>query len=474
MSGALLAAVTPALVSSSQLIKADMPCALLISLSLLCYVRDLASDRRGSRWLVAAALLAGAAMGTKYYGIVLVPSYLLWEGGRAMRGVLGWRPMLGRQIAIVLLFVIGFFVVSPYNLLDPTWIGEVGRKLTTAVDGETPVFEIDASKEYLPGPAAWLGAGIDFLQRLVDRSGLGLPLAALFALGLLASLSRRRLHGLWALVALPCAIFLAVSVLFAPYHAQARHIAAIMPLLCLFTWPAARAVAAIVSASPERSRRLAVTLVALVASVNLVRSVLADVAIMRMDSRTLAHEWVVENLSREDRLLAEDDGPTILPNRLAIARMREKLERLEVGPFVIHEDQRLDILERYESPQARNVDVLSRQWWLNQEKTDRQLALSLIDSDMGNPLISRVPRPLEEYRAEGVRYVLSTSVGGRWLATFEDPEVQFPSFVKFYRALAELEPVATFDPAQRHGKGPIIWIHDLSRLDGGRRGTSPR
>ena len=462
--GALMAAVTPALVSTSQQIKADAPCALLMLVSLLCYLRDLDSDEGKLRWLVGAGLAAGFAMGTKYYGLVLLPSYGLWEIGRRLRGAQDNLWLVRRLFLVTGLFVIGFFVVSPYNFIDPTWAGEVKRKVATALGGGVPVFEIDASREYLPGPGAWVGAGLDFLRRLVDRSGMGLPLAALFVVGLLASLSKARAYGRWGLIVLPTAIFLGLSVVFAPYHAQSRHLAAIVPLLCLFTWPAASAVAGILTLSASRRRKLAQATVGLLAVVSLGRSVASNMDMMRLDSRTLAYRWVVENLESTDRILAEDDGPALHPNRRAIARLRRRLGSLRPGPFVVHADRRLDILEAHVSPEARNVDFLSRQWWLNQEKTDRALARSLIDSDMGSPLISRVPRPLESYRKEGIRYILSTSIGGRWLAAFEDPDVQFPSFVRFYDALAALDPVVTFDPAEWGGKGPIIWIHDLRSL----------
>jgi hypothetical protein len=84
---------------------------------------------------------------------------------------------------------------------------------------------------------------------------------------------------------------------------------------------------------------------------------------------------------------------------------------------------------------------------------------------MGNPLTSRQPRPLTEYRANGVRYVVTTGLGLRWLDAFEDPEQRFPSFVRFYGSLERLEPLKTIDPQDWDGKGPVIWIHDLNHLE---------
>lgn len=467
LSGALLVAVTPALVSSSQEIKADIPCALLIAMSLLFYVRDLERGEGVSRSLVLASLLAGAAMGTKYYGIILVPAYGLWEIRRSLRGRVDWRTVLRRLLVLVVLFIVGFFLVSPYNFLDPTWGNRLVKKVSVSLGfaGTPTIFEIDSTTEYVPGPTAWLGAGADFIKRLVDQRGMGLPLAAVFALGLLASLSSRKIHGYWLLVALPIALFLAFSVLFAPYHAQSRHLTAILPLFCLLSWPAVRAVSGIIVRSERRRLALAVATVLLLALTSASRSIAANRAIMKKDSRTVAYGWVIDNLSPEDRLLLEDDGPSLRPNRLAIARLEERLDSLSKGPFVLHARRQLEILERFEPPDGRNLDLLSRPWWLSREKTDAEMARSSIDTDMSNPLISRVPKPLEEYRADGIRYVLTTSIVSRWLGRFDDPEMRFPSFVRFHDALARLGPIATIDPEDWNGKGPVIWIHDLALLD---------
>jgi hypothetical protein len=82
---------------------------------------------------------------------------------------------------------------------------------------------------------------------------------------------------------------------------------------------------------------------------------------------------------------------------------------------------------------------------------------------MGNPLVSRRPRPLANYRKEGIRYVITNSEARQ---IYFDPErgkaAGFPSFVRFYHELDALRPVKTFDPAVWHGKGPVIWIYDLA------------
>ena len=119
LAAALVAAVAPPLVSSSQEIKADTPCALLVALSVLVYLRTI--ERPEMKSLIIASLLAGAAMGTKYYGIILVAAYGIWELVHLLRGTADSRIFLNRIAVLFVCFVLGFFLTSPFNFLDPTW-----------------------------------------------------------------------------------------------------------------------------------------------------------------------------------------------------------------------------------------------------------------------------------------------------------------------------------------------------------------
>ncbi|MGB5880587.1 MAG: glycosyltransferase family 39 protein, partial [Thermoanaerobaculia bacterium] len=119
LAAGLVAAVAPPLVASSQEIKADTPCALLLALSVLVYLRT--TEKVGLKSLILASLLAGAATGTKYYGIVLVAAYGIWELLLLVRGTVDVRTMLKRTVTLVGFFLLGFFLTSPFNFLDPTF-----------------------------------------------------------------------------------------------------------------------------------------------------------------------------------------------------------------------------------------------------------------------------------------------------------------------------------------------------------------
>ena len=72
---------------------------------------------------------------------------------------------------------------------------------------------------------------------------------------------------------------------------------------------------------------------------------------------------------------------------------------------------------------------------------------------MANPLVSRLPRSLEEYRAAGVRYVVINSQGMN-ITQGEGRGSNFPTFTRFYRSLREeAELIHLIDPAESGGKG---------------------
>ncbi|MGB6368928.1 MAG: glycosyltransferase family 39 protein [Thermoanaerobaculia bacterium] len=465
LAAGLVAAVAPPLVASSQEIKADTPCALLLALSVLVYLRT--TEKVGLKSLILASLLAGAATGTKYYGIVLVAAYGIWELLLLVRGTVDVRTMLKRTVTLVGFFLLGFFLTSPFNFLDPTFgratAEQVLRMLN--ISGEQVVFAKDAHLQFQPGPQAWVAAAGDFLSKLFGRQGMGIPLTLAVLSGLIVSLFNKETRPYVILLTVPVLIFFLISVVIIPFHVKLRHLVAIFPLLFPFAWSGVDALTRALFKNERLRTVIAAGLLIILASTGFARALTANRERNRADSRTIAYQWILENLPPSELILIEDDGIPLQPDQRSISRLRRRLGQLPQGPFTFHQARRLDLLEKYPSLESRNIDLLGRPWWLPREKTDEEIAQSADDLDMSNPLTSRFPLPLTEYRANGVRYVVTTSLGLRWLGAFEDPEWRFPSFVRFYDSLARLEPIHTVDPKDWDGKGPVIWIHDLDHLD---------
>jgi hypothetical protein len=124
---------------------------------------------------------------------------------------------------------------------------------------------------------------------------------------------------------------------------------------------------------------------------------------------------------------------------------------------------RVELLQRFPPRDGRDLDELGHPWWLPREKTDEELRRDPRDLDMGNPLVSRQPRRLDEYRRQGIRYVVTNSEARDQYFNPNPRGSRFPSFRRFYRELDGTLRLRTFDPAAWEGKGPVIWIYDLTQ-----------
>ncbi|HWM93179.1 MAG TPA: glycosyltransferase family 39 protein [Thermoanaerobaculia bacterium] len=464
LAAALVAALLAPMVASSQHMKTDVPGGFLMALSILAYFRT--RDDLGWRPLVLASLLAGVAMGAHYYAIVLVPTYLameLWNGLRRDGRRLPWRKVLLRGALVPALFVAGFFVTSPYNFLDPTWLRQSYTQVekTFFPEPEQVLFEPDSKVEFKPGTAEALGgASLDFLSVLSAQRGLSLPLTALALLGLAASLARRETRWYAVLVGLPILAYFAAAVTVAAYHVQSRHLNAIFPLLATLTWPGALLLARLAPAA--RRSALAMALVALACIPTTIEASQRNLKLNRQDSRLVSYRWLVENLPKDSRILLDDYGPPLQPDARAVARQQELLKTIPRSPFTRHQGQRLQLLRRYPPEEGRDILELGHPWWLPAEKSDAELRSNPVDLDMGNPLVTRQPKSVDEYRAEGIRFVVTNSEAqSKYFGERAEHGESFPSFLRFYRGLEGERLVRTFDPAEWGGKGPVIWIYEL-------------
>jgi 4-amino-4-deoxy-L-arabinose transferase-like glycosyltransferase len=465
LAAAFTAAVLTPMIVSSQTIKSDVPSGLLIALSVLVYLRT----REDDRWrpLVWAGLLAGAAMGAHYYGVVLVPAYAameLWNG--AVRRF-PWRLALLRAALLPALFVAGFFVTSPYNFLDPSWARANLHHVreTFFPEPHKVLFEPDKKVTFQPGTSqAFGGAAVNFVEVLTSSEALGVGLTLLVGLGLAASLARRETRWYGLLVLVPVLLFFLAAITVAAYHVQPRHLNAIFPLLATLVWPGAWLVARRLPARRERLAGLvAAALVGLACVPAVVEAARLDRELTRVDSRLVSYRWIAGHL-RDGRILLDDYGPTLQPSPAAAERQEALLRTLPKGPFTEHQARRLELLRRFPPSDGLDIVELGHPWWLPREKSDEELRRDPTDLDMGNPLVSRQPRPLAWYRVEGIRYVVTNSEArGKYFGRRAEHREGFPTFVHFYRELDGLTPIRTFDPREWGGKGPVVRVYDLAR-----------
>lgn len=464
IAGAAVAAVWAPMVDSSRAIKSDVPCGLFMALSVWTFLGTRETSRL--RPLVVASLLAGAAMGTHYYGIVLVPAYLALEIGRGFSAEASRRAALGRCALVLLGFMLGFFLTSPYNFLDPTWGRETWRGIERGFGlSQEPVtqYDPDSAREFQPGAGSWGGAAGAFLRLAASPTALGLALALLAAFGLAATLARRETRWYGLLVLIPCLAFFLAAITVAAYHAQPRHLNALYPLLATLAWPGAWGLARFFRLPEPRARAAALAVVTAACIPTLFQTVHRNQRLNRLDSRLMAYRWAQANLPRSTRLLLDDYGPLLVADRRAAPRLASLLRALPPGPFTQHQQLRIDLLRRYPPADGFDLDELGHPWWLRQEKSDAELRSNPVDLDMGNPLVSRQPKPLAEYRRQGIRYVITNSLARDQYFTPSGRGARFPSFVRFYREIDGTLRLRTFDPVDWKGKGPIVWVYDITQ-----------
>jgi hypothetical protein len=456
-----LAAVLLPMVAGSQVVKADVPAGFFVTVSFYCFLRYRASFKL--RTLILASLLAGAAMGTKYYGVLLLPGYFLVAFADRFVRRLPWRTVLVNLVLIGVIFTAGFFVTSPYNFIDPTFSTGMVKSLKIKiglVDAE-PRFDPDNKVEYDPGPSSIFAATVFFFHKLTHPRAFGMMLSILAGLGLVACLLDRRTRpfGVYAGLAALGFVFFASG--WNKFHINWRHFNAIYPVLCTLVLPGAIGLGKALRVPQRQTLKLGVLIVCIPMATNLRATLEWDRAAWNSDTRTVAYRWIVDNLDGDDLILLDDYGPILQPNREAVRRQQQRLRQLPQGEaFTAAQGKRLDLLERFPDEAAKNLEELGHPWWMKREPRPGELQSEWGHRDHGNPLTARLPRELARYCDEGFRYVITNSRARGRYAT-DGAKRNFPSFSRFYRELARLEPLETFEPDPARGKGPTIWVYDI-------------
>lgn len=475
MTAFVCAALLP-MVVGSYIIKADVPASFFIALSVWTYLRT--RDDPGLMPLALAGAFAGLSMGTKYYGAILLPVFGLAELARPfMVTAIPWPRVLLRGALLVAAFVAGFFIASPYNFLEPVFFTRIVDTLASFVSsgGET-VIDPDHRLMYERGLGAIPGALAHALGELVKWDALTWPLAVVVGLGIVSTLARRDTRWAACVLAGPYLVFLLAASTFAAYHANARHLNAVYPLLAAFAFPGALlAVRVLGPRDRPYAKAAAIGLVLLATAPTALLTVQENLRQLRPDSRTLALEWIDQNLSGDEVILLDEHGGLELrPSDAAVTRQLAALKELQahkVGSFdafTTPEARRLDLLKRYPIENGFNVERLGHPWWLPRELGREKLLDNPKNWQISNPLVDRLAKPLAEYRAAGISYVITNSWARERYRREPNAAERYPSFVRFYDELSKLEPLKVIDPAEWNGKGPVVQIYDL------RETASPR
>ena len=279
-------AILPMHVRESHFILTDVPVTALTTLTMLLAMRI---ERVGAWWAGFAAGLAGAA---KYNGgIVLVSVFTACATRRV--------PRLRAALIGTAAAAIGFFVTTPYSVLDlPAFLNGYAAQM------------MRFAAVRLPPEPIWL----TYLKHFALNSRIWLVVAAI---GLAFVASRRPARNAW----LPVLTFGLLYFCILSTHSVvfARYALPLTPILCLLAAAGVDAIVRIATASPLPRRALirsvlpiAVVMPVLVTFTNGVIN--WERHFQRRDTRIIAVEWLKAAAGRDTRVAVENNGPTYLQN----------------------------------------------------------------------------------------------------------------------------------------------------------------
>jgi 4-amino-4-deoxy-L-arabinose transferase-like glycosyltransferase len=250
----------------------DIPMTCMVLVGFLAIVK--LSESGSGRALVAAGLLTGLAVATKYNAALLVLPACFAILNDPLRRPMGIR--LGRAVAFGAIMTAAFLIVCPFAVLSH-------EKFLADV--------MDVSRHLADGHGPDLGRGWTYHLTTTLRYGLGAPLLAAGILGLLLMVWREGRRGI--LVALfPVAYYAFIG---SGRTVFARYALPVVPFLCL---TAGYLVATMATAVTNYLRRPAwrtaatTVMTAAVLWPSLLSAIAFDRLIAREDSRVLARRWI--------------------------------------------------------------------------------------------------------------------------------------------------------------------------------------
>lgn len=410
----------------------DVPAAFWIMLAM--YLVPGPGSAPSRKQHIITGLATGAAIATKYTAFIVVPALVAAHSAHLVSDLKIRNPLKHINLNLVLMgaaAVAGFIVCAPYTILDfNTFIGDVRIQRSLLEHG-------------------WLGTEV--MERMwwrilavYLRDGMGLPLLFCSLCGVAYAAVRRR-GADWMLL-----VFTAVFYIIHGFMSEQvfeRYMILVIPALCIF---AGRLVAELSERLPGDAGRhgAAVAVAAAVALIIVpaVSTLKYDSFIRRKHTRTIAREWIEDNIPSGSRIAVELGGPTLQPtpesltDNARMARYDEYYVR-EAVPFFAYKDR--------ETPEAEAAST--KQFHLRAlEKIDTKYYL------FGPYSLSAYK--MEMYRKEDYEYlVASGAIYDRYFAARE----HYPAAVGFYESLdSEAELVKTI-PRTPDRPGPEIKIYRL-------------
>jgi hypothetical protein len=297
LAAAAFLAVAPIAVRDAHYVKLDVPVTLAVVLAHVAFARivtDPAAAARRRSW-VLSGLLAGLAVSTQYY-VVFIAFSMLGVAVADVRRSGYWRESGRLFLWATAAAVAGFFAGTPFLLAD----------LQKAISDVAHVREVDIDRAAAGGPFSALGAYVVMLF----RDAVGWPVAAAAAAGAIWSLAVDWRRGLLLVAfSIPFLAFIANTV------PMSRYLNAMLPFVAL---AAAFAIVRAARAFGPYAGPATVALVVLALIPGLLASVQTDLFIRQADTRTLAHDFVLEHIPAGSSFLVQPYSVPLRQSREAL------------------------------------------------------------------------------------------------------------------------------------------------------------
>ena len=456
----LIMAVCYGHVFAGQDVKADVPTAFFTVLSVYYLLRVVSCGHRNSDYILSG-IFAGLGTATKYYPIALLPCILLV----ALIAVISKKRMiyLLKYLYSFIAFWGIYFIVSPYNFLDPlgrrSTFGKIVQFWNTISPWKTNIFELEGQKannflahnrdgDYL------LNSFLNFFNVLFSNEGVGIIIGIVFVLALIVALRKLSLKK-FVLIMFPV-LFSIISIVMNPSYTEARHQLIIYPFMSVL------AGILICDIAGRAKKPLYLNIFLLVLLLMPLYSIIENNMMnCKDDTRTLAKNWIETNIPAGTKMLVNEESVKLSPDNKYYEKLIIASKKHQKGQFTTH----LETLYKYSLkalPEITyDITYIRFPWWKDkEEKEGVNYATSEHDKDMGNPLKPVGVMHYEFYQDNGYEYIIVSS--DKYYKYFMDnslKSINYPSFDLFYRTLFNRALlIKEFDPIVNNSRGPVVKI----------------
>jgi len=314
-------------VAMTQTLNADIASGFFAALGLYFLLNYIDTSKRSD--LLKAAMAIGAGAATKYYPIVMLANVFIvvcFTQYRTLPAPLSWTEVLfstTRRFLLGFLAVIAtFFVLTPFNFLHPDGMSLIADEFNavsnwihaalTGTEAPARPVELRAKSNHMDGL-------VHYFRLLFLPNSLGPILATMGCIATIVCLFSRDLRKV-TIVIFPL-LLISLSIINRPGFSDIRHQVPMFPHLAV-------AVGVVAAGLLQKSVRwrLPITLV-LVGCLAWVAKDTAANSLWKAntDARTLARNWILENIEPDSKILLMNYTVRLLPNANSIEREMDEI-----------------------------------------------------------------------------------------------------------------------------------------------------